>query len=42
MDYGKCFCGDVRDEHEAGGGEPCTIEGCGCTMFDPDLEDIDG
>lgn len=34
---GTCYCGDVEDEHEEGGGE-CLVEGCGCVAYDEDPE----
>ena len=33
-----CYCGHMQDEHEDTAMEPCGVEGCPCTAFDPDEE----
>lgn len=38
----QCMCGHVEDEHghdpDYPGSTACTIKGCDCVAFDPDVE----
>lgn len=38
-----CMCGHVEDEHgsdpEYPGSTACTIDGCKCVAYDPDVDD---
>ena len=45
VDRSICMCGHVEDEHghdpDYPGSSSCTIKGCECVAFDPDVIDDD-